>query len=70
MGRSIAARCRLPLPHGRIGDYADENFDGTIQVDACAGYSLLPKPGQKGGRPLVLAFCGAHGRRKLIKDNP
>ena len=38
--------CRLPLPHGRIGDYADENFDGTIQIDACAGYSLLPKPGR------------------------
>ena len=57
MGRPIAARRRLPSKQGRNGDYADEIFDGTIQVDAWAGYSLLPKPGQQGSRPLELAFC-------------
>ena len=58
---------------GRSGDYADEildGFDGTIQVDAYGGYSHLAKPGRAGGKPLALAFCWAHGRRKLIKAKP
>ena len=58
---------------GRSGDYADEildGFDGTIQVDAYGGYSHLAKPGRTGGKPLALAFCWAHGRRKLIKAKP
>ena len=58
---------------GRKGEYADEiltGFDGTIQVDAYAGYSHLTKPVRKGGKPLQLAFCWAHGRRKLIAARP
>jgi transposase len=58
---------------GRNGDYADEiltGFNGTIQVDAYGGYTHLAKPGRKGGKPLKLAFCWAHGRRKLIKAKP
>jgi transposase len=58
---------------GRSGGYADEildGFDGTIQVDAYGGYSHLAKPDRKGGKPLALAFCWAHGRRKLIKAKP
>jgi transposase len=58
---------------GRKGDYAAEildGFDGTIQVDAYGGYSHLAKPDRKGGKPLALAFCWAHGRRKLIKAKP
>ena len=58
---------------GRKGDYADEilmGFDGTIQVDAYGGYSHLAKPDRKGGMPLKLAFCWAHGRRKLIAAKP
>jgi len=58
---------------GRSGGYADEildGFDGTIQVDAYGGYSHLAKPGRTGGKPLALAFCWAHGRRKLIKATP
>ena len=58
---------------GRSGEFADEildGFDGTIQVDAYGGYSHLAKPGRKGGKPLALAFCWAHGRRKLIKAKP
>ena len=49
---------------GRSGDYAEEilaGFDGTIQVDAYGGYSHLAKPARKGGKPLKLAFCWAHG---------
>jgi transposase len=58
---------------GRRGEFADEildGFDGTIQVDAYGGYSHLAKPDRKGGKPLKLAFCWAHGRRKLIKVKP
>ncbi|EEW56565.1 transposase IS66 [Ruegeria sp. TrichCH4B] len=58
---------------GRKGEYADEiltGFDGTIQVDAYGGYTHLAKPDRKGGKPLKLAFCWAHGRRKLIKAKP
>jgi transposase len=58
---------------GRAGDYAGEilaGFDGTIQVDAYGGYSHLAKPARKGGKPLALAFCWSHGRRKLIAARP
>ena len=58
---------------GRKGEYADKilmGFDGTIQVDAYGGYSHLAKPDRKGGMPLKLAFCWAHGRRKLIAAKP
>ena len=58
---------------GRKGEYADEilmGFDGTIQVDAYGGYSHLAKSDRKGGKPLKLAFCWAHGRRKLIAAKP
>jgi transposase len=58
---------------GRKGAYADEiltGFNGTIQVDAYGGYTHLAKPDRQGGEPLKLAFCWAHGRRKLIKAKP
>jgi transposase len=58
---------------GRKGEYAAEiltGFDGTIQVDAYGGYTHLAKPVRKGGKPLQLAFCWAHGRRKLIAARP
>jgi len=58
---------------GRAGDHADEildGFEGTIQVDAYGGYSHLAKPARKGGKPLALAFCWSHGRRKLIAAKP
>ena len=58
---------------GCSGDYAAEildGFDGTIQVDAYGGYSHQAKPWRNGGKPLALAFCRAHGRRKLIKAKP
>ena len=58
---------------GRSGEYAAEildGFNGTIQVDAYGGYSHLATPKRAGGDPLRLAFCWAHGRRKLIKATP
>ena len=58
---------------GRKGEYADEiltGFNGTIQVDAYGGYTHLARPDREGGKPLHLAFCWAHGRRKLIKAAP
>jgi transposase len=58
---------------GRKGEYADEilaDFNGTIQVDAYGAYTHLATPKRTGGDPLRLAFCWAHGRRKLIKAKP
>ncbi|WP_208179058.1 IS66-like element ISRm14 family transposase [Sinorhizobium medicae] len=58
---------------GRKGEYAAEildGFNGTIQVDAYGGYSHLATLDRVGGDPLKLAFCWAHGRRKLIKATP
>lgn len=58
---------------GRKGEYAAEildGFNGTIQVDAYGGYSYFATPKRAGGTPLRLAFCWAHGRRKLIKAKP
>jgi transposase len=57
----------------RKGEYADEiltGFNGTIQVDAYGAYTHLATPKRTGGDPLRLAFCWAHGRRKLIKAKP
>ena len=58
---------------GRHGAYADkilDGFEGTIQVDAYGGYSHLAQPTRPGGKPLRLAFCWSHARRKLIKAEP
>ncbi|KAB2727402.1 IS66 family transposase [Brucella anthropi] len=58
---------------GRSGEYAAEildGFNGKIQVDAYGGYSHLATAERMGGDPLRLAFCWAHGRRKLIKATP
>ena len=58
---------------GRKGEYAAEilkGFNGTIQVDAYGAYTHLATPKRPGGDPLRLAFCWAHGRRKLIKAMP
>ena len=58
---------------GRKGEYAAEilhGFNGTIQVDAYGGYTHLATPKRTGGKPLRLAFCWAHGRRKLITAKP
>lgn len=58
---------------GRGGQYASDilaGFEGTIQVDAYGAYTHLSRPTRPGGRPLKLAYCWAHGRRKLIEAKP
>jgi transposase len=58
---------------GRSGEHAEEillGFEGTIQVDAYGGYDRLSRPKRTGGKPLKLAFCWSHGRRKLIEAKP
>jgi len=58
---------------GRSGEHAEDiltGFEGTIQVDAYGGYDRLSKPDRTGGKPLKLAFCWSHGRRKLIEAKP
>lgn len=58
---------------GRAGAHAErllEGFDGVLQVDGYAGYHRLAKDEREGGRPLVLAQCWSHARRKLIEATP
>lgn len=40
-------------------------FEGTLQVDGYAGYEALTRAKRTGGKPLLLAYCWAHCRRKL-----
>lgn len=57
----------------RAGEQAERllrGFDGILQVDGYAGYKRLARDEREGGRPLVLAQCWAHGRRKLIDATP
>ena len=58
---------------GRAGAHAERlltGFDGVLQVDGYAGYKRLTKGDREGGRPLVLAQCWSHARRKLIDATP
>jgi hypothetical protein len=55
---------------GRGGKHAEDflaGFDGTLQVDGYAGYDRLTRTGREGGKPLQLAYCWAHARRKLFE---
>ena len=57
---------------GRKGEYAAEildGFNGTFQVDAYGGYPHLAKPDRKGGEPLRLAFCWAHGGKNMAAES-
>jgi transposase len=57
----------------RAGDHAERlltSVDGILQVDGCTGYMRLARDVREGGRPLALAQCWAHGRRKLIDATP
>jgi transposase len=57
----------------RAGEQAERllrGFDGILQVDGYAGYKRLARDEREGGRPLVLAQCWTHGRRKLIDATP
>lgn len=66
-----------PLPPAVVYIYAEdrkgkrtrehlEDFVGTLQVDAYAGFNALASPGRSAG-PVTLAFCWSHGRRKFFE---
>lgn len=53
---------------GRHGSHAIDilhGFEGILQVDGYTGYNALAEPRRIGGKPLMLAYCWAHARRKL-----
>jgi len=53
---------------GRAGENAEAfltGFDGILQIDGYPGYNRLTKPSRKGGKPVRVAHCWAHARRKL-----
>jgi transposase len=53
---------------GRHGSQAMDilrGFEGILQVDGYTGYDALAEPRRAGGKPLTLAYCWAHARRKL-----
>jgi len=43
------------------------DFEGTVVSDAYAGYDALVKVRKRNGKPLQLAHCWAHVRRKLFE---
>jgi transposase len=55
-GNSREGRHAMKILHG---------FDGTLQVDGYTGYDALTRAKRTGGKPLQLAYCWAHARRKL-----
>ena len=55
-GNSREGRHAVKILHG---------FDGTLQVDGYTGYDALTRAKRIGGKPLQLAYCWAHARRKL-----
>ena len=73
-----------PGRKGEYADEILDGFNGTIQgeeglqtvrgtvcpTNAYGGHTHLATPKRSGGDPLRLAFCRAHGRRKLIKAAP
>jgi len=72
-----------PTERGNMRTGFCTGFDGTIQVPShggaaqtiaghwiLVGYTRLAKPDRKGGTPLNIAFCRAHGQRKLIAAKP
>ena len=53
---------------GRQGSHAMDilrGFDGILQVDGYTGYDALAGPNRVNGKPVTLAYCWAHARRKL-----
>jgi len=60
----------IPSRAGANAERLLQGFDGVLQVDGYAGYKRLAKDGREGGRPLVLAQCWSHARRKLIDATP
>lgn len=52
----------------RRGENAEtflDGFDGILQLDGYTGYNCLTRATRKGGKPIRVAHCWAHARRKL-----
>lgn len=52
----------------RKGENAEaflHGFDGILQLDGYTGYDRLTRAGRKGGKPIRVAHCWSHSRRKL-----
>ena len=53
------------------GEEGQQTVRGTVcPTNAYGGHSHLATPKRTGGKPLKLAFCWAHGWRKLVKAKP
>jgi len=64
----LAGRARQKLLDHTIFDVGLARSAGIApNLDAYGGYSHLATSDRRGGDSLKLAFCWAHGRRKLIK---
>ncbi len=76
--RMHAFACQATGRHGSHAMDILRGFEGIMQVpyhglqanhdramDGYTGYDALAEPGRVGGKPLTLAYCCAHARRKL-----
>ncbi len=54
-----------PGRHGKHAETFLTGFNGILQIDGYTGYNRLTKPSRKGGKPITVAYCWAHARRKL-----
>ncbi len=54
-----------PGRHGSLAMDILRGFEGILQVDGYTRYDALAQPRRVGGKPLTLAYCWAHARRKL-----
>ena len=63
------AYCYAPGRGGAFAEQFLEGFNGILQVDGYAGYQRLTKSDRSGceDKPLQLAYCWAHARRKLYE---
>lgn len=54
-----------PDRKGKNAETFLRGFDGILQLDGYQGYDRLTRPTREGGKPIRVAQCWAHGRRKL-----
>jgi len=54
-----------PDRKGKNAETFLRDFDGILQLDGYQGYDRLTRPTREGGKPIRVAQCWAHARRKL-----
>jgi len=54
-----------PDRKGKNAETFLRGFDGILQLDGYQGYDRLTRPTREGGKPIRVAQCWAHARRKL-----